>query len=187
MPHNLASGGAWAVTVSTRRGAFSRDRPQTEQRPDDPPSHLHGNDDAARDCGTRRAERRLRLVSVSAKGGPMPVTVKLSRQFYERLGDEVANELAEWLNTVDASYRSELRELFDASFGRVEARMGAVEARMGAVEDLMVAFEGRVAARMDALEARVDAKLERMKSELLKWMFLFWVGTMGTVLAILKL
>jgi len=33
----------------------------------------------------------------------------------------------------------------------------------------------------------MDAKLSELKSELLRWMFLFWVGTMGTVLAIVKL
>ena len=30
-------------------------------------------------------------------------------------------------------------------------------------------------------------KLEKQKSALLTWMFVFWVGTMGTVVAILKL
>jgi hypothetical protein len=96
----------------------------------------------------------------------MPTTAKLSHKFYEKLGDDVANELVEWLNLVDTGYRQEFRELFEANFGRVEARMGALEA---------------------SLLARMDAKLEAMKSELLKWMFLFWVGTIGTVLAILKL
>jgi len=33
----------------------------------------------------------------------------------------------------------------------------------------------------------VDANLSELKSERLRWMFLFWVGTMGTMLAILKL
>jgi hypothetical protein len=92
----------------------------------------------------------------------MPVTAKLSQQFYQRLGNDVANELVEWLNAVDTSYRQEFKDLFDANFRRLEARM-------------------------DALESRVDAKLEALKSELLRWMFLFWLGTMGTVLAILKL
>ncbi len=96
----------------------------------------------------------------------MPITAKLSRKFYERLGDDVANELVEWLNLVDTSYRQEFRELFDANFKRMESRLDALEA---------------------GLLARMDAKLERQKADLLKWMFLFWVGTMGTVLAILKL
>ena len=103
----------------------------------------------------------------------MPVTAKLSNKFYERLGDDVANELVEWLNLVDTSYRQEFKELFEANFGRVEARLQAMEERIAQSEV--------------RLEARMDAKLADLKSELLKWMFLFWVGTMGTVLAIVRL
>ncbi len=103
----------------------------------------------------------------------MPITAKLSRKFYEKLGDDVANELVEWLNLVDTSYRQEFRELFEANFGRVEARMAAVEQRMTDLETRLL--------------ARMDSKLEGMKADLLKWMFVFWVGTVGSILAILKL
>ena len=41
--------------------------------------------------------------------------------------------------------------------------------------------------RINAFESRVEATLEKMKSDLLIWTFVFWVGTMGTVLAIVKL
>ena len=34
----------------------------------------------------------------------MPLTVKLSRRFYEALGDDVTNELVECLDAVDLSY-----------------------------------------------------------------------------------
>ena len=30
----------------------------------------------------------------------MPVTAKLSRQFYEKFGDDITNELVEWFNKV---------------------------------------------------------------------------------------
>ena len=92
----------------------------------------------------------------------MPLTIRLSKEFYDTLGEKAADVLVTWLNTVDTAYRNEFRELFESNFGRVEARMRE-------------------------LEARIDAKLETLKSELLRWMFLFWVGTMGTVLALLKL
>jgi len=139
----------------------------------------------------------------------MPVTAKLSQKFHQRLGDEVANELVEWLNAVDTSYRQEFKGLFEANFGRVEARMdqlraevqselGRVGARMdqlrAEVSSELARLEARseerstsLLSRMDAVESRRDAKLEGLKSELLRWMFLFWVGTMGTVLAIVKL
>ena len=114
----------------------------------------------------------------------MPVTAKLSKRFYDALGEDVANELVEWFNAVDTDYRQDLKDLNDANWGRVDARIAAVESGLSGRMD---ALESRFQGRMDALESRVDAKLEGLKSELLRWMFLFWVGTMGTVLAILKL
>ena len=54
----------------------------------------------------------------------MPVTAVLSKKFYERLGEDVTNELVNWFNAVDAAYRAELRELNDLNFARFDARMG---------------------------------------------------------------
>ena len=62
------------------------------------------------------------------------MTAKLSRQFYERFGDELTNELVNWMNMVDAPYRSDFRELFEVHFGRFDAkleqRVAELEARM---------------------------------------------------------
>ncbi len=54
----------------------------------------------------------------------MPVTAKLSRKFYETFGDEIANELVEWFNAVDATYRAELREINELNFARFDAKLG---------------------------------------------------------------
>ena len=61
----------------------------------------------------------------------MPVTAKLSKLFYERLGEQVANELVDWFNAVDATYRSDLRELNELNFARFDAKL---EQRMAALE-----------------------------------------------------
>lgn len=79
------------------------------------------------------------------------MTAKLSRRFYEKLGDDVANELVEWFNQVDATYRVDLRELNELNFAR--------------------------------FEATVSSKLADLRSDLLKWMFLFWVTTLGALIA----
>ncbi len=47
----------------------------------------------------------------------MPVTAKL------RFGDDVANELVDWFNMVDATYRSDLRELNELNFARFDAKL----------------------------------------------------------------
>ncbi len=106
----------------------------------------------------------------------MPITAKLSRQFYEKLGDEVANELVTWLNAVDQSYRDEFRELFEANFGRVEARLAQQAAEM------------RAELRVGLAEVRGDVKAA--EARLLRWMFAVWVTTLlslaGTAFAILR-
>ena len=125
----------------------------------------------------------------------MPVTAKLSRQFYERFGDELTNELVDWMNMVDAAYRSDFRELFEVHFGRFDAKLDQRVARLDATVDrrlseLETRLDRRTAefeARVDKLAAQVDAKLERMKVEILRWNVLMWITTLGTVVALLKL
>ena len=52
----------------------------------------------------------------------MPVTAQLSRAFYDKLGEEIANELVDWFNAVDATYRADLRQLNQANFARFDAK-----------------------------------------------------------------
>ena len=145
----------------------------------------------------------------------MPVTAKLSRRFYETFGDEITNELVEWFNLVDRTYRTELRELNDINFGRFDTRLGQglshVRQEMAAgfadvrremagefadVRREMEAGFARVDAKIadvrrdtDAGFARADARLEQrlaeLKAELLKWMFVFWVGQTATTVVLL--
>jgi len=107
----------------------------------------------------------------------MPVAATLSKKFYDKFGDDITNELVNWFNKVDATYRTELRELNELNFGRFDAKLGALEIHL---EGRMAALEGRLEARMAGFEARI-----------IKWMFLFWVGqavtTVGLVFGVVRL
>ena len=96
----------------------------------------------------------------------MPVTAKLSRKFYERLGDDIANELVDWFNQVDATYSTELRELNDRNFERFDARLDQ---------------------RLAELRGELRSEVADTRSTLIKWMFVFWTGTavtnIGTTIA----
>ncbi len=83
----------------------------------------------------------------------MPVTAKLSRKFYEKLGDDVANELVEWFNAVDATYRADLREFNELNFARFDAKQ--------------------------------EQRLAQLKTDIVKWMFVFWAPTSLAVVALL--
>ena len=96
----------------------------------------------------------------------MPVTARLSRRFYERFGDDLTNELVEWFNQVDATYRSDLHELNDVNWSRFEAKLDQ---------------------RIAEVRADLRAAVAQLETKLIRWMFVFWVGTLGTLSALLKL
>ena len=89
----------------------------------------------------------------------MPVTARLSRKFYETFGEDVTNELVDWFNSVDATYRSDLKEIVELQYARFDARL--------------------------------EQRLAELKSDLIKWMFAFWVptalGIIGTATAMVSL
>jgi hypothetical protein len=93
----------------------------------------------------------------------MPVTAKLSKLFYDRLGDEVANELVEWFNLVDEDYRGQLRALNELNFARFDAK---VEQRMAELRADLNTKIDRVHAELDAKIGRVDAKIDQVQTEL---------------------
>ena len=110
----------------------------------------------------------------------MPVTAKLSRKFYEKFGDELTNELVEWLNQVDAAYRSDLRELNVANRAHIDARFEHVDARFDA-------FEARIEAKLARLEGGLIARIGMAEGRLARLTMTFWVATLAAIVALLKL
>jgi hypothetical protein len=82
----------------------------------------------------------------------MAITAKLSREFYDRFGDKVVDELVGLLNDMDATFRAELRDLNEQNFRR--------------------------------FEAKPRQRMADLKADLIKWMFLFWLGTVATMLGL---
>ena len=82
----------------------------------------------------------------------MPVTAKLSKSFYDALGENVADELVDWFNQVDATYRADLRELNDLNFQRFDAKMG----------ERFAEFETKMERRFAGMEAKMDLRFADM-------------------------
>jgi hypothetical protein len=140
----------------------------------------------------------------------LPVTARLSRAFYDRLGDDIANELVNWFNAVDATYRDDLRQVNELNFARFDARLeqrlaelraelemriaaldrrfDSLEARFDGLEarqeDRAAALECRLEKRMDVGFAEVRAAIAATRADVLRWMF---VLVTTAVLAILGL
>jgi len=85
----------------------------------------------------------------------VPVTARLSKRFYDVFGEEIANELVDWFNAVDATYRADLRALNELNFAR---------------------FDAKLEQRLAELRAELVKELAGVKSGL-KWMLAFWAPT----------
>ena len=91
----------------------------------------------------------------------MPVTAKLSKRFYDVLGEDVANELVDWFNAVDLTYRADLRDLNELNFARFDAKL-----------------EQRLAELRAELLTELRTGIAGLRAELVRWMFGFWVSTL---------
>ena len=105
----------------------------------------------------------------------------------------------EWFNAVDATYRSELRELNELNFSRFRSEVEAGFARAdAALEQRTAELRQEISQHSSALRAeiyglrghvdtgfeRLRAKLASDRADLLKWMFLFWAPTALAVIGL---
>jgi hypothetical protein len=118
--------------------------------------------------------------------------------------------LVEWFNSVDATYRSDLRDLNELNFARFDAKVEQRWAQLDAkleqrVSELRAEIQVRVAeakneldGRINALRvemqtafARVDQRFAELETRLTKRLFGFWVAqaatTAGLVFGVVKL
>ena len=111
----------------------------------------------------------------------VPVTAKLSKKFYETFGEDVTNELVNWFNAVDATYRADLHELNELNFARFDAKL----------EQRLAQLKGELVAEIANLRGETVAAIARSQSTTVKWMFGFWAPTavaiVGTGLGVLAL
>jgi hypothetical protein len=80
----------------------------------------------------------------------------------------VANELVERFNSVDATYRSDLREMNELNFARFDAKL---EQRVAALD---AKLELRLAELGAGLRSELRTEIAALRAELIKWSFVFF-------------
>jgi hypothetical protein len=117
----------------------------------------------------------------------VPVTAKLSKRFYDVLGEDVANELVDWFNAVDLTprfargglYRADLRELNELNFARFDAKLEQRLAELRAeLRQEIAELRADLRAEIAGLRVEFRTDLHQVRTELLHWMFGFWVTTL---------
>src|SRR3989454_3657257 len=121
-------------------------------------------------------------------GGRVPVTARLSKRFYDVFGEEIATELVDWFNAVDATYRADLRELNELNFSRFDAKLEQRLAESDAKwERRLATLDAEWHGRWTELDAKLEQRLAELRVELvkelagvksgLKWMLAVWAPT----------
>ena len=103
--------------------------------------------------------------------GGIHAVAKLSREFYDRFGDKVTDELVNCLNSIEASYRAEIKDLFAAHFGRFEEKH---ERRLAETAANLGRFEEKLERRLAETTAELRVEIHSVKADLIKWTFVFW-------------
>ena len=128
----------------------------------------------------------------------MPVA-KLSREFYDKFGDKVTDELVNCLNSIEASYRAEIKDLFAAHFGRFEEKLerrlaetatqlarfeDKLERRLAETAAALGRFEEKLEHRLAATQAELRVEIHSAKADLIRWTFVFWAPVAMAVIGL---
>jgi hypothetical protein len=128
----------------------------------------------------------------------MPVAIRLSRNFYDRFGDEAAGELVNALNTVDLAYRTELKDVYAQNFALFDAKLEQRFAECYARIDVRFAeqdakWERRVVemdTKWERRFARLETSLAERETRIMRWVLGFCAANtltlIGLILAVLR-
>jgi hypothetical protein len=106
----------------------------------------------------------------------MPVTARLSQRFYERFGDDVTNELVEWFNAVDATYKAELKEFNELNFARFDAKVEQRFAQADAKLEQRFALLDQRFTKLEAdLRVALASGLSGLRAQLMTWIVGLWI------------
>ena len=129
----------------------------------------------------------------------MPVTARLLQRLHESLGDDATNDLFAWWDEAATVNRAAVREVADLYYARFDARLekGLAEVRsemdkgLADVRSEMAVARSEMDKGFAEVRSEMDSRLANQRADLVKWMFLFWVGTMvplaGLLIALIKL
>ncbi len=112
-------------------------------------------------CDDAVAERIYKLIGLDSFLEVECRLLQNSRKFYEKLGDDVAAELVDWFNAVDATYKADLKETNELNWER---------------------FKATLHEEISSLRGELRSEMKAMHANEMKWMFIYWSGTVAAII-----
>lgn len=129
--------------------------------------------------------------------------------FNDTFGEDVVNELVDWFNQMDGTYRADLRDMNELNFARFDAtlqqRLAEADAKWerrfaefsskwerrwaeftSTWEQRWAEFTSDWERRFAESDAKWEVRIAVFEARIIKWMFVMWIGTIGTLIALAK-
>jgi gas vesicle protein len=146
------------------------------------------------------------------KGDLLMPIITVEKPLKDKLGDEAVDSLIRLINQTQTEQKAELLEFVEEKFehrltleigkvnerlteeiGKVNERLteeiGKVNKRLteeiGKVNERLTEEIGNVNERITQETSKLDVKIESTRADLIKWMFIFWIGQVAALLGIL--
>src|SRR6266516_4269595 len=103
----------------------------------------------------------------------------------KKFRDDIANELVEWFNMVDATYRGYLREFNELNYARFDAKLEQRVVELDAkLEQRIAELRAEMQVGFATLSSAVESKLAQLETRLTKRMVGFWIAQAATTAAL---
>lgn len=113
----------------------------------------------------------------------MTTVVAVPKTVREKLGDDVAQDLLEFLNILIDEKRQEISK--EEHYER-EKQENRFEKQLGATESRLIkegeSIRSELKEDISNLRSELKVDIAQSKSEIIKWMFIFWTGSVVTIL-----
>ncbi len=108
----------------------------------------------------------------------MPV-VAVGRPLREKLGDDGVDSLVQLINQSQGEHKNDILKMVEEKFER------RLSEEIGRVEKNLLVKIAETKTELMTIILELKAEQAKSKAELIKWMFIFWVGQLGMMLGIL--
>ncbi|MBF0567465.1 MAG: DUF1640 domain-containing protein [Nitrospirae bacterium] len=131
--------------------------------------------------------------------------IAIPRSIRERLGDEASEDFATLINDIDLGARKDaiaiaaerferrlveetgkLRVEISKVNERISVEIGNVNERISEESGKLRVEISKVNERISEETGRLRAEIANCKAEIIKWMFLFWIGQTAVMVALFK-
>jgi hypothetical protein len=120
----------------------------------------------------------------------MPVFARLSRRFYDVVGEDVTEQLVDWINAVEQELtdRARLRAGLVSAPEKFADRQGVTNRYFRERNSQVVRSDAELTRQFSELRVDLRKEIAGFRTELLGWMFVFWitnfVGIAGLLIAL---